>query len=70
MVLGSDLSSPEMWVRGMGSWAGPDEPKDLSSNLFQPSGIEDEAEDKQEDQRGLGLQGLWEDMTGSRWLGG
>lgn len=31
MGLVSDLSSPEMWVRGMGSWAGPDEPKDLSS---------------------------------------
>lgn len=27
MGLVSDLSSPEMWVRDMGSWVGPDEPK-------------------------------------------
>lgn len=34
--------------------------------LFHPSGIEDEAEEGQREQRGLRLQGLWEDMRGSR----
>lgn len=43
MGLGRDLSSPEMWVRGMGSWVGPGD----SKVVFQPSGIGYEAEEGQ-----------------------